>query len=234
MQVKTKNLMVVALAALLVLVLFYKVVYGSMQSQAAKAKKSQQNYQTQISSLQRQLQLVNGSGGGPTKGVSKDELAAAVPPAANEAEFLRIFNQIAEAAGVKFQQVTPTNPQGASSTSASSSSASTTATGVQTINLGITIQGSYAEVQDYVDRLVHAPRLVVIDSENVTAGASSDGGQTTGAAVGPVFAGQGSAPLLTVQLTARIFTLAAASSTSATGQAGGGASIPAPTGTQNS
>jgi preprotein translocase subunit YajC len=225
--------MVGALLTLLVLVLFYRVVYSSMQGQASKAKKNQQNYETQISSLQHQLKIVTGGGGsGPTKGVSKDELAAAVPPAANEAEFLRIFNQIADASGVTLQQVTPTNPQGA--TSASASASATTTAGVQTISLGITIQGDYGEVQDYVNRLVHAPRLLIIDSENVTSGASSSGAQTSGGPVGQVFAGQGSAPLLTVQLTARIFTLAAASST-ATGTAGAAApATPAPSGVQNS
>jgi hypothetical protein len=208
---KNKNVMFGALLALLALVLFYRVVYGSMQSQASKAKKSQQNYETQISALQHQLKLIApGANGGPTKGVSKDELAAAVPPAANEAEFLRIFQQIGDASGVKFSQVTPSNPNGTSGSS-SSSSASSAAAGVQTINVGITVQGTYNEVQDYVNRLMHAPRLLVIDSENVTTGPSSSGTQTGGGPVGPVFAGQGQAPTLQVQLTARIFTLAAPS-----------------------
>jgi hypothetical protein len=184
-----------------------------MQSQASKAKKSQQNYETQISALQHQLKVISpGGDGAALKGVSKDELAAAVPPAADESEFLRIFQQIADASGVKFQQVTPTNPQSAAATASASSSATDSASsGVQTINVGITAQGSYSEIEDYVNRLMHAPRLLIIDSENVTIGVSSGGASTGGGPVGPVFAGQGQPPTLQVQLTARIFTLAAPS-----------------------
>ena len=81
MQVKTKNLMVGALIALLVLVLFYRMVYGSMESQASKAKQHEKDYNTQISTLQHQLKAIApGGSNAPTKGVSKDELAAAVPP----------------------------------------------------------------------------------------------------------------------------------------------------------
>ena len=231
MQVKTKNLIVFALAALLVLVLFYKVVYGSMQNQAAKAKKNQQNYETQISSLQQQLKIASpGGNGGPTKGVTKNELAAAVPPAANESDFLRIFDSIRDASGVSFQQVTPTNPQGGSTSSAATAASNTAAPGVQTISVGITVQGTYDQVQDYVNRLMHAPRLLVIDSENVTVGGSSGGASSGGGPVGPVFAGQGQAPTLQVQLAARMFVLASASAT--TGQS---ATTPATaSGTQNS
>jgi len=204
-QVKTKNLMVGALIALLVLVLFYRMVYGSMESQASKAKQHEKDYNAQINTLQHQLKAIApGVSNAPTKGVSKDELAAAVPPAADEGEFIRIFDEIRDASGVKFQQITPSAP------SAGATGGASAPAGVQTINVGITVQGTYGQVQDYVDRLMKAPRLMVIDSENVTAGSRADGSSSAGGApVGPVFAGQGGPPLLQVQLTARLFTLAA-------------------------
>jgi hypothetical protein len=218
--VKTKNLMVGALLALLVLVLFYRVVYGSMQSQASKAKKSQQNYETQIGALQQQLKAASpGGNGAPTKGVSKDELAAAVPPAANEAEFLRILDQIRDASGVTVQQISPTSPTGTSGGGAATAS-QTTPAGVTAISVGITVQGTFDQVQDYVNRLMHAPRLIVIDGENVTVGGSSGDSQSGGAAVGPVFAGQGQPAQLQVSITARLFTLGTASTGNANSATG--------------
>lgn len=217
---KTKNLMVGALLALLVLVLFYRVVYSSMTSQASKAKTNQQNYESQAQQLERQLQQLTGGGtGGAPKAVSKDELAAAVPPAANETEFIRLLDQIRDESGVAVQQISPAQPTSATAGAAASGATSSTPAGITAINVGITVQGSYAQVQDYVNRLVHAPRLLVIDSENVTPGGSSSGTSSSGGPVGPVFAGQGSAPTLSAQLTVRLFTMASGST--ATGSATG-------------
>ena len=76
--------------------------------------------------------------------------------------------------------------------------------------MGITVQGSYAQLLDYVNRLNHLSRLVVVDTVGVTAGAS-DGSSAaaSGPPTGPLFAGQGAPPVLQFQLTTRLLTQAA-------------------------
>jgi hypothetical protein len=59
-------------------------------------------------------------------------------------------------------------------------------------------------MRDYMDRLLQMPRLVMIDNVSVTA-ATATGSQSNGGPTGEIFAGQGAPPLLTVQMTARMF-----------------------------
>ncbi len=197
MQVKTKNVAVVALGVVLVLLLWYRTVYSSMSSQASKSKQATQNAQLQVDALQRQLRLTTGDGGGQAKKASADELQHAIPVTPGLSNFLRTTDKIRTASGVGFQSITPSAP--------------TLVGGVQTINLGIVVQGEYRQVLAYLDALMKTRRLVVIDNVNVTGGgasgaSSAPGGATAGGPAGEVFAGVGAPPLLQVQLTARLFT----------------------------
>ena len=85
---------------------------------------------------------------------------------------------------------------------------------MQTINLGIVVQGEYRQVLAYLDALMKTPRLVIVDNLGVTGGGASGtsaaGAPAGGSPAGEVFAGVGAPPTLQVQLTARLFTQAAA------------------------
>ena len=231
MQVKTKNLAVVGLGVLLVLLLWYRMVYSSMSSQASKSKQATAEAEQRVDALQRQLNLTNGGAKGQTKKASADELKNAIPVTAELSNFLRTADKIRAESGVAFSSITPSAP--------------TLVGGVQTINLGLIVQGEYRQVVDYLNALMKTPRLVVIDNVALTGGGSSSGtaaksGSTGGGPVGEVFAGVGAPPTLQVQLTARLFAQAptgvAAGANGAAGSttkqpAGGPASPPA--GTQN-
>jgi Tfp pilus assembly protein PilO len=203
--VKTKNLAFVALAVLLIGVMWYRVVYSSMASEASKANKAAQEAEASAEALERQL--ASEIGGKGSKKPSNEELERAIPADAQLAEFLRSVNRIREQVGVPdaFQSLVPSPP--------------TVTGGVASISVAINVTGTYAQMREYVDRLNSLSRLVVVDNVNVTAGAAAgESGSTAGGPVGDVFAGQGSAPLLTVQLATRLFTQASAAAP--TGSAG--------------
>jgi Tfp pilus assembly protein PilO len=198
-QVKTKNVAVIALGVVLVLLLWYRMVYSSMSSQATKAKQSTHDAQLRVDALQRQLRQSTGDAAGQAKKASADELQHAIPVTPGLSNFLRTTDKIRAASGVGFQSITPSAP--------------TLVGSVQTINLGIVVQGEYRQVLTYLDALMKTRRLVIVDNVNVTGGGASGasaapGGSIAGGPTGEVFAGVGAAPTLQVQLTARLFTQA--------------------------
>jgi Tfp pilus assembly protein PilO len=201
-QVKTKNVAVVALGVLLVLLLWYRMVYSSMANQATKSKQATQDAQLRVDALQHQLRQSTGDGAnGQAKKASVDQLQHAIPVTPELSNFLRTTDKIRAASGVGFTSITPSAP--------------TAVGGAQTINLGIVVQGQYRQVLAYLDALMKTPRLVVIDTVGVTGGgasgaSSAPAGSTGGGPAGEVFAGVGAAPTLQVQLTARLFTQASA------------------------
>jgi Tfp pilus assembly protein PilO len=202
-QVKTKNVAVIALCVVLVLLLWYRMVYSSMSNQATKSKQAAQDAQVRVDTLQRQLRQETGDGAnGQAKKVSADELQHAIPVTPGLSNFLRTTDNIRAASGVGFQSITPSPPTLAVG-------------GVQTISLGIVVQGEYRQVLAYLDALMKTPRLVIVDNVNVTGGGASaaapaSAGSTGGRPAGEVFAGVGAPPTLQLQLTARLFTQPAA------------------------
>jgi Tfp pilus assembly protein PilO len=109
------------------------------------------------------------------------------------ADFLRSLDQVRVQSGVEFQSIVPNPP--------------TAQGGIAATSLGITVQGSYAQVRSYADRLEALPRLVVVDNVSMNAGAAAEGAAaSTGSPTGEVFAGAGAAPVISMQLTARVFT----------------------------
>ena len=194
---KTKNIAVIALAAALVLLLWYRVVYSSMSSQASKANQAAQDAEVRAKSLETQLRAEGGTSSGGTKShkASVVELQNAIPATPAVSDFLRSADAVGSASGVVFQSIVPSQP--------------TLAAGIASMNFGITVQGSYAQVRSYVDGLMALPRLVVIDSASLSAGQATTGAAAAtavGGPVGDVFAGTGAAPVISLQLTARVFT----------------------------
>jgi Tfp pilus assembly protein PilO len=202
-QVKTKNIAVAAIVTALVLVLWYRVGYSSMASQASKANQAAQDAEAKVKTMDASVHALT-----PTKKeaaaqkASAEALAAAITKTPALASFLRQTDAIRSASGVQFQSITPSPPAAAD--------------GVTTINVSISLQGTYRALHEYVDRLMALPRLVQIDNVGYAPGSStSSSGQSSSGSSGPsggptgeIFAGQGSAPTLQLTLTGRVFTQA--------------------------
>ena len=218
MQVKTKNLIVAALAVLLVGALWYRVVYSPMESKAAKAKVSAQEADTTSQNLR---QAINGTTGSnkntKKKDIAPEVMLKAVPIDNAEASFLRAVDTLRVTSGAEWQSITPSVP--------------TPVGNVTSINVAITLQGTEAQVASYVAGLAGLSRIFVLDNLSITPG-GSQAAAGTGAPQGhpgAVFTGD----KMQAQISGRIFSqpAAAAAATGTTGSSSGAKTgAPAPTG----
>jgi Tfp pilus assembly protein PilO len=207
-QVRTKNLAVVALASFLVLFMWYRFIYSPMNSQAAKANDRKDTAETRAEALRKELAGATAQQK-KIEEIKPETLTAAIPVDDKLTTFLRDLDRIKAESGAAFQSVTPSQP--------------TVSGVVSTINVNIAVAGTYDEVSGYVSRILSMPRLFVVDNVSYTAGGSASGSTATGGPTGKIFAGSGSAPLIQVQITGRMY-----SQPSAAAAATANASAPAP------
>lgn len=128
---------------------------------------------------------------------TSDLLQKLIPNTPALEKFIAKANTIAQESGVDWVSVTPSPP-------------AANGAGPSVIALAIQIQGRFATVLDYMNRLADYntfERLVIVDGVNLTA--ASNSGATAGTETG--------SPTLTVSLTARMFTYAEPEGTTGTG-----------------
>jgi Tfp pilus assembly protein PilO len=198
--VKQKNMIVGALAAVFVLILWYMFLYSPMTAQKSKAKKAAADAMTKVKSLELEVNSFKANLASPAQKQQSQKLNAAIPLLPAEAGFFRDLDGIKSASGVLFQAVTPSSPASAGQ--------------LTTINVSITVSGSLAQVQDYLTRLEGLSRLFVIDNLSLTPTSSSSGSSAGSAATpapqggptGKYFAGTGAAPTISAQISGRMFT----------------------------
>jgi Tfp pilus assembly protein PilO len=173
---KTKNVMVGTLAAVLVLALWWTVLLKPTRAKASKVKSDTNTERSQLAPLQANLaQAQRDAAHAAEFKAELDSLQKAMPDSPALAAFLRDANAIASASNVSWNSVTHAPP-------------TTGVDGVTTITLGIQVQGTYAQVVDYITRLASLQRLVVVDSVQLATttgtgtqtGASATGGGSTG------------------------------------------------------
>ena len=160
---------------------------------------------------------------GPATDAELQKLAEALPATADLAGFITGAHEIALDAGIDWISVAPSEP-------------TVTPGAPPTIRLSIQIEGGFFQVLDYLNRLEDLDRLVIVDSVNITTGATGGGG---GESTSTTVASSSGAPDLAVTLTARMFTLSTLDTAATTTVPGGttptsgapGASTTAPSGT---
>jgi len=186
---KTKNLAVGALVAVLTLALWWNFLLKPSRSEASKVKAETAVARTELQPLQAKLaQAQADQAHAATFKAQLASLQHAVPNSPALAEFIRNANGIADASQISWQSVTHGPP-------------APDATGVSSIAVGIIIKGTYEQVMAYLTRLGSLKRLVVVDGVQFSSG--GDAGATAGAAgsTGPF---SGTSQLL-VTITARMF-----------------------------
>ncbi|MDQ1403212.1 MAG: hypothetical protein QOG03_1528 [Actinomycetota bacterium] len=171
-------------AAVVVIIIWYVFLWGPRNAALTKAKKRTEVAQNLQGQLQTQLSRLKAAQlSEPSKRAQLEALREAVPDQPNLAQFLLDTNDSATKAGIDFLSVAPSQPGSGSAQKPAE------------ISLSISISGGYFQVLDFVNRLLSAPRLVVISGLNV----ASTGGATP-------TAGQ-----LSVQITGTMYTTAAGS-----------------------
>jgi hypothetical protein len=214
-QVKTKNLLMSALIVLFVGLAWYQFVYSPMESKASKARTAAHDADDSAAQLRRQL------AGGTVKTPKNDDATSlamleAVPVDSAEATFLRGLDAVRVVSGAAWQSVTPT--VGASGPVGNAN--------LTTINVGVTVQGTNAQLLQYVNGLSLLKRLFVVDNITLTANGSG------GAPAAPGSPGASAASdQKQLQVTGRIFSQAGAAAAAA-GATGSTPSAPVQTGTK--
>jgi len=193
---KTKNLAVGGLIAVLTLALWYNFLLKPSRSEASKVKAETATEKAKLPPLEAQLAQANNDAAHAS--TFKARLAAlkhAVPETPELANFLRDANGIAVASGIQWQSVTHAPPTPGEA-------------GTASIAVGIQIKGTYEQVVDYLTRISSLRRLLVLDNVQFTATAATAApgatpGATPGAgeSTGPFSGG----PVLSVTIAARMF-----------------------------
>jgi Tfp pilus assembly protein PilO len=212
-QVKTKNLVMGALVVLFVGLLWFQFVYSPMENKASKARTAAHDADQSAAQLRRAL--AEGTTKKPkSQDATSQAMLEAVPVDEAEAQFLRDVDALRVQTGAAWQSITPT----------AGAAGAVGSTNLTTVNVGITVQGTNAQLLQYVTGLSGLKRLFVADNINLTANGSK-GAPTAG----------GAAPAtdqMQLQVTGRIFSQAAGTAVP-TGAAGSTPSAaPAQAGTQ--
>jgi type IV pilus assembly protein PilO len=188
---KTKNIAVGALVAVLVMALWYNFLLKPSRADAKKVKAETETEKAKLPPLQAQLAQANNDAA--HAGTFKAQLAAlkhALPESPELANFIRDANALAAASSIEWQSVTHGAPTAGVG-------------GVDSIALGIQVKGTYEQVLVYLTRLASLRRLVVVDAVNLATASSSVAGASSGAgaSTGPFSGGS----VLSVTITARMF-----------------------------
>lgn len=182
---KRNVLIGIGAAFVAVIVLWYFAIYSPKADDLSAAQTQVSEEQAKTPGLRSTLaQLQSVARNASRQQALLNKFDQAIPKLPDEAEFIVQANQIADDAGIEFQSISPSPPVSAGTTS--------------TIGLAISIQGSFFQVKNYLTQLENLDRLVIVDAINVSAGGGTD---STGASTGTT---------LSVTLTARMFTRAAA------------------------
>lgn len=195
-----RNVVIGGAAAFLAIVLaWFFVVYRPVGDELKTAQASTADEQHKTEGLQANLTRLEAQ----KKLATQQEALLrkfdqAIPKEPDLAAFIIQANKIAASSGIEFLSIAP-SPPAASGTSS-------------TINLTISVQGSFFQVENYLTKMENLERLVIIDGINLAAGASSAGSSSSDGVT------------LSVSITGRMFTKAAPAAA-----AGSAPVTPAPT-----
>ncbi len=202
---KTKNLLVGVLAAVLVVALWWTVLLKPTRTKTAKVKEETEIEESKLAPLRAQLTKAQRDAAHADEFKAQlESLQRAMPNSPALAAFIRDANGIAADSGVAWQSVTHGVPTAGIG-------------GVNSITLGIQVKGTYGQVVDYLAQLAELQRLVVVDGVQLstagTTGAEAGGPSTAGGSTGP-FSG---ASELSAVITARMFASNALTAVGASG-----------------
>jgi type IV pilus assembly protein PilO len=210
---KSRNLAVGGVVAVLVIALWWMFLFSPTRNEISKVHSEVEEAERETLGLQAQLAQVSDKARNEATKAELTTLHAAVPASPELANFLRQANKIAADSGVTWQSVTPGSPSAA--------------TGGTTVTLGIQVQGGYAQVMDYLQRLQTLPRLVIVDNVNITGATQTGAGAPVGSGGGVFSTESGADTGLNLQITGRMFVAAPTATTPGPGTPAGAQTTPA-------
>jgi Tfp pilus assembly protein PilO len=180
---KSRAVVLGVLVTIVILLIWNFLIFSPKGKTLSNAKKDTEAAQAVGSTLRATLtRLQDINHNGPAIAAELDKLSAAVPASPDLDGFILSANQIAVKSGIDWLSVSPSVAQAGTS-------------GPSVIPLSIQIKGGFFQVLDYLNRLEAMGRLVVVQGISISAAGESS------TASGP--------PVLTVSLTASMYTRAA-------------------------
>ena len=166
----SKKLVAIAVgASLAVMLIWYVALWGPRRSSIKAAKARTEAAQSQAADLRVRLSRLQDLQQGATLRRSQLEtLRVAVPDQPNLAQFILDANDAATHAGIDFLSVSPAPPAATTAVATSTAGKPAQGAGPSSISIGMNITGGYFQILDFMNRLNDLPRIVVIDSINVT------------------------------------------------------------------
>jgi Tfp pilus assembly protein PilO len=147
-----------AVVAVAITALWWFVVYSPRGDELDEAKTELESEESEQQRLQAQLDQLRAIDENlPAIDAELAALSGYVPPNADLAGFILGMNDLANQSGIDWISVQPSPP-------------TVQGTGLSQINLGITVEGGFFQVLDYLNRLEDFERLVVVDAINVAGG----------------------------------------------------------------
>ena len=178
MNLNRRILLIGGGAFLVILLLWYFVLWAPRSKAINAAKARQRSAQSQIFDLQAQINRLKAQQQQePIQRAQLERLRTAIPDDPGLAQFILDVNDAATKAGIDFVSVAPALPAagtagpGTPAPSGGAAAAPSQLPAQVTVNLQIT--GGYFQVLDFVNRLTGLPRLVVIDTVNISADAQA-------------------------------------------------------------
>ncbi len=207
--VKRNPLIAIGVGLLVIVLLWYFLLYAPLGDDLSSAQAQTSEEQKKTDGLQADLARLQAQAKNSTQQAALlRRLDAAVPEQPDLAEFIIQANDIADQSGISFLSIAPSPPAAG--------------TGASVINLTISINGSFFQLQDYLRLLEKLERLVIVDGITIS---SSSGSSTSGSSGSTDATTSSSGTSLSVTLTGRMFTRAAP----ATGAADGSGTTPGAT-----
>ena len=151
------------------LLLWYFVAWNPQQSKLHKAQKRKEAAEQQADELTQAINRLRAAQRNePLQRAQLELLRTAIPDDPNLGQFILDVNDRAAAAGIDFVSISPTLPTTAPTTTPASAASPTAPPAQITVSLQIT--GGYFQVIDFINRLADLPRILVLDTLNISAG----------------------------------------------------------------
>ncbi|MDA8195969.1 MAG: type 4a pilus biogenesis protein PilO [Actinomycetota bacterium] len=160
-----------ALAAIAILLVFYFLLWKPTSNKIATESGALSQAQQQLTSLNGQVSsLKSFQQELPAAQAEANRLTSAIPSTPELSSFILALNTISQKSGISFLSISPSQ--------AIAASVGSTATTVANPNLyqveiGLQVGGGYFQVLDFINRLDHLPRLVTVNSVNLTSSNST-------------------------------------------------------------
>lgn len=146
-----------ALGSVVLVLLWYFLLWSPRQGEITAAEERTEAAESLASQLEAEIaQLQAAQRDEPLKQARRAQLQAAAPDDPGLGQFILDVNAAANSSGIDFMTISPTPPAPAEGG------------GLSVIALSFSIEGGYFQVLDFMNRLTDLPRLVVIDSVNLS------------------------------------------------------------------